>query len=228
MRDWFRADGAPEPSGATWIPDEEAWNFALYSKHATGATLLLYKPDDLAAPVREVSLDYMRHKTGRVYHCRVRKADAGGAAYYAWRVDGPFSPNEGQRFDARKVLLDPYAQSVLLPPGFSRDASSRAGSNAGRAPLGELPLPVAPFDWGDDVRPRHGHDTVIYEMHVRGFTRRANSGVAATGLGMFRGLVEKLPRPRDLAVMVVELMPVFMFDPEPGGNYWGYMPLTFF
>src|SRR3954469_10060321 len=90
MRDWFRADGAPEPSGATWIPEEEAWNFALYSKHATGATLLLYKPDDLAAPVREVSLDYMRHKTGRVYHCRVRKADAGGAAYYAWRVDGPF------------------------------------------------------------------------------------------------------------------------------------------
>jgi len=228
MRDWFTAEGGPDPLGATWIPDQRAWNFALYSRHATGVTLLLYKPDDLAAPLRELPLEYMHHKTGRVWHCRVPQAEVNGARYYAYRVIGPFAPATGDHFDARKVLLDPYAQSVFLPPGFSRQASSGPGPNVGRAPLGELPQPPRPFDWGDDARPRHGHETVIYEMHVRGFTNRANSGVSDRSRGRFAGVVEKIPYLRDLGVTVVELMPVFLFDPEPGGNYWGYMPLNFF
>src|SRR5262249_15613208 len=65
-------------------------------------------------------------------------------------------------------------------------------------------------------------------MHVRGFTKRANSGVSSTARGLFSGVIEKIPYLRDLGVTVVELMPVFLFDPEPGGNYWGYMPLNFF
>jgi glycogen operon protein len=210
------------------MTDEQAWNFALYSRHASQATLLLYAADNLTTPIRELRLDYTRQKTGRVWHCHVVKADVPLARYYAYRVEGSFSPAEGHRFDSHKVLLDPYATSVLLPVGFSRQASTGAGSNAGRAPVGELPQDVPPFDWGDDVRPHHGHDAVIYEMHVRGFTKRANSGVSANARGLFAGVVEKIPYLKDLGVTVVELMPVFLFDPEPGGNYWGYMPLSFF
>jgi isoamylase len=228
MRDWYSLDGAPEPLGATWIPDEQAWNFALYSRHASQVTLLLYASDNLATPVRELRPDYKRQKTGRVWHCRVSKADVPSARYYGYHVEGPFAPAQGDRFDSQKVLLDPYATSVLLPLGFSRQASTGAGSNAGGAPLGELPQDVAPFDWGNDVRPHHGHDTVIYEMHVRGFTKRANSGVSAGARSLFAGVIEKIPYLQDLGVTVVELMPVFLFDPEPGGNYWGYMPLSFF
>jgi len=227
MRDWYSIDGAPGPLGATWIRDEQAWNFALYSRHASHVTLLLYTAN-LTTPIRELRLDYTRHKTGRVWHCRVMKTAVPLARYYAYRVEGPFSPAEGLRFDSQKVLLDPYATSVLLPAGFSRQASTGAGSNAGRAPVGELPQDAPQFDWGDDIRPHHRHDAVIYEVHVRGFTKRANSGVSANARGLFAGVVEKIPYLRDLGVTVVELMPVFLFDPEPGGNYWGYMPLSFF
>src|SRR5262249_19935021 len=112
--------------------------------------------------------------------------------------------------------------------GYSRRGSVGRGSNAGRGPLGELPSDPPPFDWGDDRSIRHTHDAVVYEMHVRGFTRRANSGVSPAARGTFAGVGEKIPYLLELGVAIVELMPVFQFDPEEGGNYWGYMPLSFF
>jgi glycogen operon protein len=168
----------------------------------------------------------LRHRTGRVWHLRLPLGDLGAARYYAYSVDGP--PGNGNRFDPDKVLLDPYARAIFFPPGFDRGAASRPGSNAGRAPLGVLPKPRPPFDWTGDRKPRHTHDTVIYEMHVGGFTRRANSGVAADKRGTFLGLIDKIPYLQQLGVTAVELLPVYHFDPEQGGNYWGYMPLGFF
>jgi glycogen operon protein len=93
--------------------------------------------------------------------------------------------------------------------------------------LGVLPVAVPAFDWRADARPRHTHDLVIYEMHVRGFTRRANSGVTADRRGTFAGIIDRIPYLKDLGVTAVELLPVHQFDPQER-NYWGYMTLGFF
>lgn len=226
---WAAAEGLPFPLGSTRIEEEDAYNFALYSKHAQSVTLLLYTERDIVNPVFEYPFDYLKNKTGRVWHCRIPFAAMRGASYYAYRVDGP-TPHgrfEWHWFDRDKILLDPYAKSVFFPPAFDRLAAVRPGSNAGKAPLGVLNGDSERFDWQGDRRPRHEADTVIYELHVGGFTRNPNSGVKDEARGTFAGLVEKIPYLKDLGVTVVELMPVFQYDPSDG-NYWGYMPLNFF
>jgi glycogen operon protein len=224
---WSTIEGSPVPLGATWVAEQQAWNFALHARHATSVTLLLYGENDLAVPAALRRLDPLNNRTSRVWHCRVRSNEVPGAAYYAYCVDGPSDRRAGHRFDPAKVLLDPYARGVLFPPTFSRAAGMREGDNAGRAPLGVLPVSVPAFDWGTDTRPRHTHDLVIYEMHVRGFTKRANSGVADDRRGTFRGVIDRIPYLKDLGVTAVELLPVHQFDPQER-NYWGYMTLGFF
>lgn len=227
-RRWAEREGAPLPLGATWLPGERAWNFALYSKHATRVTLLLYTARDFERPSLVVELDPLHHKSGRVWHCRVPEDEAYGAAYYAYRVDGP--PPAGRTawhaFDPEKVLLDPYARAVCFPPRFSREACSRPGSNAGRAPLGVLDRGAARRARVPAVVARHESDAVVYELHVRHFTRHESSGVAPAHRGTFRGVIDKIPHLVALGVTVVELMPVFERDPQHPDR-WGYMPLSF-
>ena len=103
----------------------------------------------------------------------------------------------------------------------------REGSNAGSAPLGVLFDHRSTFDWSGDGSRYHESDAVIYELHVRGFTKNPNSGVDSSHAGTYAGLVEKIPYLKELGVTVVELMPVFQRDPQEG-DYWGYMPLNFF
>jgi isoamylase len=224
---WEKRYGAPSPLGATLVEEYQAYNFALYSRDASDVTLLLYNDHDFVNPVFQYRFDYLVNKTGRVWHCWVPLAQAPDAKYYAYQIDGPRNEVGGQRFDPQKVLLDPFAREVFFPPDYSREACTRPGSTAGRAPLGVLPITPAPFDWGRDVRPRHTHDAIIYELHVKGFTARSNSGVSPDKRGTFAGLIEKLPYLKELGVTVVELMPVQQFDPQEG-NYWGYMTLNFF
>ena len=226
---WAAAEGLPFPLGATRIQDEKAWNFALYSKHAQEVTLLLYGEVDLVDPVLSYRFDYLRNKSGRVWHCRIPLSAMNGAAYYAYRVDGPEPAGqfEWHAFDREKILLDPYAKSVFFPPAFDRLAAARPGSNAGQAPLGVIHTDAEQLDTKSTARPVHEDDAVIYELHVGGFTRNANSGVAPGARGTYAGLAEKIPYLRQLGVTVVELMPVFQFDPSDG-NYWGYAPLDFF
>ncbi|MDX1251516.1 MAG: glycogen-debranching protein [Gammaproteobacteria bacterium] len=226
---WAATEGLPFPLGATRIEEEGACNFALYSKHAQSVTLLLYTESDIVNPVLAYRFDYLKNKTGRIWHCRIPLVSMRGASYYAYCVDGP-APNgrfEWHGFDRDKILLDPYAKSVFFPPAFDRLAAVRPGSNAGKAPLGVLNGDSERYDWQGDHRPRHEADTVIYELHVGGFTRNPNSGVRDEARGTFAGLIEKIPYLKDLGVTVVELMPVFQYDPSDG-NYWGYMPLNFF
>jgi isoamylase len=223
-RSAWRADGAVAPFGAAWLPELTAWNFALYAHHATAVTLLLYG-DDPVTPVAELPLAWRTNRTGRVWHRSVRADDAPGARYYAYKVDGP--EGSGNRFDAAKILLDPYAPAVYFPPGFSRDAAMRPGSNAGKAPLGVLPTARVAFEWEDDRAPHHDGDLVVYELHVRHFTMRSNSGVPEGARGTFAGVVAKIPYLVDLGVTAVELMPIFQCDPQEG-SHWGYMPLHLF
>jgi isoamylase len=190
---WERAEGSLAPLGATWLESEKAWNFALYSRHATGVTLLLYGADDFVTPVFRLCLDPLQNKTGRVSHCFVPRASAPEARYYAYRVEGPWAPEQGHRFDAEKILFDPYAEALFFPPNFSREAARRPGANDGRAPLGVLPRDEPAFNWGGAPSPRHTQEVVVYELHVKGFTARANSGVTSEKRGTFAGLIEKIP-----------------------------------
>jgi isoamylase len=225
--EWDRTEGSAAPLGATWVDEHRAFNFALFSKYATAVTLLLYREEDPATPVREFRLDPRRHKSGRTWHCWVPERELNGATLYAYRVEGPENPDEGHRFDPAKILLDPFARSVYFPPGFDREAARRPGRNDGKAPLGLLLKGDAAFDWEDEPRPRHAHDLIVYELHVKGFTARANSGVSAPKRGTFAGLIEKIPYLKELGVTAVDLLPVHQFDPQEG-NYWGYMTLNFF
>ena len=226
VESWERVEGSPSLLGATWIESEQAWNFALFSRHASGATLLLYG-DDVVVPLREIDLHPVQNKSGAIWHCFVPESSVPGAKYYAWRVDGEHDRARGYRFDPEKILLDPFAGAVHFPPGFSRALACKPGPNDGRAPLGVLPRPSEPFDWQGAPRPRHTHDTIVYELHVKGFTARASSGVLPAHRGTFAGVAEKIPYLKELGVTVVELLPVHQFDPQEG-NYWGYMTLNFF
>ena len=228
MATWSQNEGSPQPLGVTWLQEENSYNFALYSKHATGVTLLLYTARDLVNPVLRVSLNYLIHKSGRIWHCRLAADEIANASYYAYAVEGPSgAAGEVRFFDPEKVLLDPYARSIFFPTNFRRRASIGRGSNAGRAPLGALPFSSSAFAWSGESKPRHTSDTIIYEMHVKGFTKSSNSGVSPDKRGTFAGVVEKIPYLKELGVTAVELMPVFQYDPDEG-NYWGYMPLSFF
>lgn len=196
--------GRPWPLGVEWIESEDAFNFALYSRHATGVTLLGYAETDPAKPVCEFRVRHPAHKTGSIWHCRIPADELRGATLYAYRIEGPQDPDHGHRFDPQKVLLDPYAPSVFFPPDFSREACAKPGPTDGRAPLGRLPI-KEPTAAAANKCPRHTcRDGIVYELHVKGFTARANSGVT-----------------------IVELLPVHQFDPQEG-NYRGYMTLHFF
>jgi glycogen operon protein len=218
------------PLGAAWIEEEQAYNFSLYAQHAESVVLLLFGEDDLARPLVEHRLDPRVNKTWNVWHCRLAGPEVASARYYAYCIDGPRGDGPGSRhaYDPQKVLLDPFAKEVLFPPGFDRAAARQPGSNLGRAPVGVLPR-QGPELAPDQVKPprRVASSVVIYEMHVRGFTKSPTSGVAPERRGTYAGVVDRIPYLKDLGVTVVELLPVQQFDPQEG-NYWGYMTLNFF
>ena len=228
MASWSQIEGSPAPLGVTWLESQQCFNFALFSRHATNVTLLLYTSDDLINPILRVALDYLIHKSGRIWHCRMALEKIGEARYYAYSIEGPNNPAaEFRAFDPDKVLLDPYATLIFFPPNFRRSASIGRGSNAGKAPLAALQRRAAPSGLSFRTKLHHASDTIIYEMHVRGFTKRDNSGVSPNKRGTYAGVIEKIPYLKDLGVTTVELMPVFQYDPDER-NYWGYMPLNFF
>jgi glycogen operon protein len=230
--EWIAAEGAPSPPGVSWLSDLQSYNFALYSRYAEKVTLLLYQESDVTTPLLTHKFDYLRNKTGRVWHCIVSGVAMQNVRYYAYSVDGPLpaGPWELHVFDPEKVLLDPYAKSIFFPKEFDRAAAIRRGSNAGRGPLAVVPRQIQ-HNPASGLRrtciDRHESDAVIYELHVRGFTQNPNSEVPAEKRGKYAGVIEKIPYLKELGVTIVELMPVYQFDPG-GADYWGYTPLNFF
>jgi len=223
---WVEVEGSPLPLGVTWIEEEQAFNFAVHSEHAESVTLLLYSANDLVNPLLTFRFDFLRNKSGRIWHWRIPIAKIGEVSYYAYSVSGQ-AVSQLYSFDPQKVLLDPYAKCIFFPPDFDRDSAMREGANAGRAPLGALTAHRPTFDWAGDRSPNHESDAIVYELHVRGFTKNPNSGVDPSRAGTYAGLVEKIPYLKELGITVVELMPIFQRDPQEG-DYWGYMPLNFF
>ena len=212
-RTWAHTEGLPLPLGVTWIEEDQAFNFAVCAEHAESVKLFLYSPTDLAKPVLTFQFDPIRNKSGRIWHCRIPLDQMCNARYYGYSVSG--QAVAGLRgFDHEKVLLDPYAKRVFFPPGFDRKLAMEPGPNHEKAPLGVLPRQQAAFDWAEDLPPRPESDAIIYELHVKGFTRHPNSGVHPSRAGTYAGLIEKIPYLKDLGITVVELMPIFQRDPH--------------
>ena len=237
--------GNPLPWGAHQRGD--GVNFALFSRHATRVRLELYQNADDSTATRIIELDPMRHRTGDVWHVWVRSIPAG--QLYGYRIEGPYQPEQGHRFNPHKLLLDPFARAIagvkdwdfLAARGYDSssgqtDLSISTVDDAGTTPKSIFTLDD--FDWEMDSPPKHpASDMVIYETHVRGFTIHPSSGVAHPGT--FRSLTEKIPYLKNLGVTAIELMPVIEFNAnelvrlnpitaEKLKNYWGYNPVAFF
>ena len=221
-------NGHPYPLGATLVAG--GVNFSVYANKAEAVELLLFNHVDDATPAQRLHLDPQQQRTAHYWHVFVPGLQPG--QLYAYRASGPHAPEQGLRYDAEKALLDPYGRAVAMPAGYSREAASRPGDNTALA-MKSVVADVSAYDWEGD-RPLHRpfSHTIVYEMHVRGFTRHPSSGVAADKRGTYAGLVEKIPYLQDLGITAVELLPVYHFDPTtaPPGlvNYWGYQPISFF
>ena len=224
---------APEPGrsfplGATLVSGGA--NFSVFAKHSTAAQLLLFDDVNAARPSMVVDLDPRTNRTYHYWHVFVPDVAAG--QIYAYRIAGPFDPERGLRFDPDKVLLDAYGKCIAKPAGRSRETGRQRGDNSATA-LRSVLVDTDTYDWEEDAPPgRPFAKTIIYEMHIGGFTRHASSGVSPGKRGTYAGLIEKIPYLRDLGISAVELLPVFAFDEEDGApglsNYWGYQPLSFF
>jgi glycogen operon protein len=220
--------GCSAPLGAT-VTDRGV-NFSVFSRSAHWIELLLFNHEDDASPSRTIHIDPSTSRTYHYWHTLVPGLRAG--QLYGYRVHGPRSPEEGQRFDPSKVLLDPYGRGVMVPAKYSRDAACSEGDNAALA-MKSVVVDPRDYDWEND-RPlrRPSSRTIIYEMHVRGFTRNPNSGVVPERRGTYAGVIDKIPYLKGLGITAVELMPIFQFDPQDAPpklvNYWGYAPVSFF
>lgn len=220
--------GQSSPLGATVV--DGGVNFSVFSRIATGVELLFFDRDDDAKPSRVVPIDPTSSRTYFYWHAFVPGVRAG--QLYGYRVQGPPAPERGARFDPAKVLLDPYGRGVVVPKSYDRVAAGRPGDNTATA-MKSVVVDPGDYDWeGDAPLCRPAARTVIYEMHVRGFTRHPSSGVGAKTRGTYAGLIEKIPYLQELGITAVELLPVFQFDARdcpPGKiNYWGYAPISFF
>jgi isoamylase len=220
--------GKSSPLGATVYLS--GVNFSVFAKGNTAVQLLLFDQVDDAYPSRTITLDPVTNRSHHYWHVFVPGIEVG--QIYGYRVDGSFAPELGLRFDPQKVLLDPYGRAIARPANYSRAAACMPGDNCATA-MKSVVTDVSRYDWeGDEPLRRPFSRTVIYEMHVAGFTKHPSSGVDPAKRGTYAGLVAKIPYLQDLGVTAVELQPVFQFDEQdaPAGltNYWGYSPVSFF
>jgi glycogen operon protein len=223
--------GRQHPLGAT--VHKSGVNFAFFSQRATSVELLLFDEHDDPEPAQRIMLYPETNKTFHFWHVDVRGLKPG--LHYALRIDGPWDPAHGHRYNRNKVLIDPYAKGNTNNL-WDRGAACGPDDNLGKS-LRSVVIDTADYDWEGDQPLHHPmSDTVIYEMHVGGFTKHASAGVKHPGT--FRGVTERIPYLKSLGVTAIELLPVFEFDEtevvrngpdgKPLVNYWGYSTISFF
>ncbi len=236
--------GYPLPLGATL--EKNGAQFSIFSRNAGNVVLVLFESTEPGSPSEEVPFDPDINRTGDIWHIWIEGIREG--QLYGYRLDGPFDPHNGHRFNRHKLVLDPYARSVS--GNFQWDLSDARGFDTS-SPLKDLSFstrdsaPGAPrcvvvnpnFDWYDRQIKIPMTETIIYELHVKGYTCHPNSGCDKKGT--FEGLAEKIPYLKKLGITAVELMPIQEFDetenininPVTGeqlSNYWGYSTMSFF
>lgn len=222
--------GRRYPPGVT--VEDGGVNFSIFSRYATAAELLLYQDCFSEQPFQVIYLDPERNHTFFTWHVRVEGLPLG--THYTWRVDGPKdTKNSGWRFDPRQELLDPWARAVCTKL-WNRNQVRWEGPQPHRSMRAVLTAELYAWE-GDEPLKIPAEQTVIYELHVGGFTRHPSAQVAHPGT--FSGLIEKIPYLASLGITHVELMPVMAFDEQdvPTNvaslglcNFWGYSTHSFF
>lgn len=220
--------GRTYPLGATVY--EDGTNFCLYSKHAREVELLLFDHKSDANPKYVIKLDPVLNYSSFYWHVFV--PNVGHGQLYGYRVRGPFDPKNGLRFDGAKLLVDPYAKAVVMEK-YERGAASTPGENCSCG-IKSVVIDDKTYDWeGDQPLDIPMSSSVIYEMHVGGFTKHPNSNVPELLRGTYLGIIEKIPYLKSLGITAVELLPIHQFDPydlpdQSLTNYWGYSPIAYF
>ncbi|MDR1617946.1 MAG: glycogen debranching protein GlgX, partial [Treponema sp.] len=222
-------------------------NFSLFSRNATAVTLLLFENTGPDSPCQELRLEKRLHKTGDMWHCHIPGLGAG--ALYLYRVDGPYMPERGLRFNYHKAILDPYAKALTDLSGWdikgcmSFDPEDPGGdlSFSYRDNLFTQPRCIViddAFDWQHDAPLNYPlRFSVLYETHVKGLTKNPNS--AAAHPGTYLGVIEKIPYLKELGITSLEFLPIQEFNEnelprinpatgKPLCNYWGYSTVAFF
>jgi glycogen operon protein len=223
--------GRTHPLGST--PNKEGVNFSIFSKNATSVELLLFDKHDDPEPIQIIQLNPKINQTFFFWHVFVRGLKHGAA--YAYRIDGPQNLHgAGHRFNKNKVLIDPYAKSNSDALWNRIDALGTKDNLA--TSMRSVVIDISDYDWEDDSPLRRPmSETIIYEVHVGGFTKSPSSGCKHTGT--FSGIIDKIPYLQELGITAVELLPIFDFDEKetfrevdgkPLTDYWGYNPHSFF
>ncbi|MCC5929595.1 MAG: glycogen debranching protein GlgX [Cyclobacteriaceae bacterium] len=220
--------GWSHPLGSTCYP--EGVNFSIFSKNAYAVDLLLFDRPEDAKPARVIRLDPKYNRTFYYWHIFVNHIKPG--QLYGYRIFGPEDISKGHYYDRHKLILDPYSRAVSNRYNYDRKAASKPGNNFATA-LKSVVADPFDYDWeGDRPIQRPYSESIIYEMHVKGFTAHPNSGVAKDRRGTYSGLIAKIPYLKELGITAVELMPVQHFDEQdarpPLHNYWGYSPIALF
>lgn len=220
--------GRSFPLGATIY--DGGVNFCVYSHNCSALELLLFDHHDDPVPARVIPLDPETNRTFYYWHIYIEGLKAG--QLYGYRVKGPYDPPRGLRYDGDKVLIDPYTYAVMYADNYSRRVAQNHGDNCAQA-MKSVVVNPRDYDWeGDMPLRRPFSNSVIYEMHVGGFTRHPSSGIDPNLRGTYAGLIQKIPYLQELGITAVELLPVQQFDEQdvypPLKNYWGYNPVVFF
>jgi glycogen operon protein len=228
MKKYDIGKGRAAPLGTSL--NRDGVNFSIFSKHATGVTLLFFSGPEDIDPCDEIRLDPSINRTYHYWHIQINGIKPG--QLYAYRIHGPRDPINGHRFDSDKILIDPYSRVIAVPKGFNRKSATVPGP-AHSPSMKAVVSDFSGYDWEGDQRLMIPFSqTIIYEMHVAGFTKSPSSGLSEKKRGTYAGLIEKLRYLQELGITAVELLPVFQFDaqdcPEGKINYWGYSPVSFF
>ena len=220
--------GKSFPIGATTY--DHGVNFCVFSRNAEYIELLLFDHVDHSKPARIIRLDPNVHRTFYYWHVFIEGLKPGQV--YAYRVYSSKSTESWNQFDPRKILTDPYARAIVSPKNYSRQAAIDPGNNCEQA-MKCVVTPKDNYDWEEDEPLKIPYsESIIYELHVKGFTQHESSGVTPEKRGTYAGLIEKISYLKQLGITAVELMPVYQFDEQDAGgdltNYWGYSPVNFF